>query len=539
MSTDTDSSPVAAFLEENNPIVFGGSAVVLFGFIALYVVSESLVQQLISDTSSFLYTNLAWFYLLTMLVFVGFAGYLILGPWGNIKLGDEEPEFSYSSYFAMFFSAGIAAGIVFWGPAEAIYHFASPPPLTGAEAETPAAMVGALQYTLFHWGISAWCSYLVIGLPIAYYAYNYDAPMRISTVLAPFVGVDNLDGGLAKLVDILAVFATVGAVGAALGFVGQQILTGLDYAYGISVGGDVGTIVTITGLTVLFTASVASGVRRGVRRISQVNVGLFSLIGLFIFLVGPTFTIVNLGIEALGQYIDQFVAMSLYTNTANDQAWIGPWTVFYWAWWFAAAPLAGLFLARVSRGRTVREVTFTGVIATTMATVPWFVIIGGTSMLFQSSGRADILGPVSEYGVAVSGFPLFQALPLGNVLVAAFLLLVLTFFLTTADSTTLALSMITTGGEEHPSVITRVFWGVTLGLIASILVVIGGTSALQNAAVITGGPLGIIGLVATYGLIKEFSSEYGRMVLQEDESVMVPDTDASAMLDSSEIAEDD
>ncbi len=524
-------SRLSEFIEEIDPIVFGFGAVVSFVFIALYWLSEvlgwtvmvdgsatNLVGGLMTLTNDWLWSNLAWYYLFAMAIFVGFSLFLIFGPWGKIKLGgeDTEPDHSFLSYFAMFFSAGIAAGIVFWGPAESILHFGSGTPLTGAGASTQAQMIASLQYTFFHWGISAWCAYLIVGVPIAYFAYNKGAPFRFSTILAPFIGVDNIEtSNWAKLADIIAVFATIGGIATSLGFVGQQLLTGIEYGFGVEIG-KFGTFLAIAGLTVIFTISVVSGVERGIKRLSQLNVLVFLVLGVIVFIVGFPFFVLNLGSQAFGQYLNEFVAMSFFTGVGTDAAaFVGGWTVFYWAWWFSWAPFSGIFLAKISKGRTIREVTFVGVVATTLSTIPWFMVIGGTSMRLQATGAANILGAIQQYGYSVAGYPLFGALPFGAVLSALFFLLVVTFFVTSADSSTLGIAMLTTGGKEDPSEINRLFWGVLQGIVAGLLVYIGGTNALQQAAIITGGPVAIVGLIGIWGMIKEFSSVRGRVLVQE------------------------
>ncbi|WP_458210189.1 BCCT family transporter [Haladaptatus sp. NG-SE-30] len=532
MSTDSRGL-IAEFRDEIDPLIFGAGVVVAVAFIISYVLSPTVtvdgeqmnqLGKLLTDTNKWLWSNFAWFYLWAMAIFVGFSAFLILGPWGNIKLGgeDAEPKHSFLTYFAMFFSAGIAAGIVFWGPAEAIYHFGSGTPLTGNNPGTQAKMLSSLQYTFFHWGISAWCAYLIVGVPIAYFAYNKGAPFRFSTLLAPFIGVDDLaDSRTATVVDIIAVFGTMGGIATSLGFIGQQLLAGLQYKFGYTFG-DVGTILTITGVTFIFTLSVVSGVERGIKRLSQLNVIVFLLLGVVVFVVGFPAFVLNLGTQAIGAYLDDFIHLSFFTGagTGSDaSSFVGAWTVFYWAWWFSWAPFSGIFLAKISKGRTIREVAFVGVIATTLATVPWFAIVGGTSMRLQSNGSTDILGAINEFGVAVSGYPLFEALPAGELLSALFFLLVITFFVTSADSSTLGIAMLTSGGKESPSKVNRLVWGVLQGLVASILIVIGGTSALQQAAIITGGPVAIVGLIAVYGMVKEFSDVHGRVLVQEGAAV--------------------
>lgn len=543
MSQESDSKWLAEFRDEVDPPVFWVGALVSIVFIVAYAVApnkagteQNYVAWAMTAANDWLWTNLAWYYLGAMLVFVGFAAFLMFGPWGKVKIGgeDAEPNHSFFTYFAMFFSAGIAAGIDFWGPAEGIYHLGYGTPLSAGASDPSqqALMVDSLVYSFFHWGLSAWCAYLIVAVPVGYFAYNKGAPFRFSTLLAPFIGIDNLeDSAWAKVVDAIAVFATLGGVATSLGLVGQELIKGVEYVGGVDIP-PLWTFAIIAGVTIIFTISVVSGIEKGIKRISQVNVGLFLVLGVATFLLGFPFFVLNIGFQALGTYLNQFLQLSLLTGAGSTatlsgiagegytvQGFVGGWTVFYWAWWFSWAPFSGLFLARISKGRTIREMTFTGVIATTMATIPWFMVLGATSMRLQLLGRADILGAISEYGVAVSGYPLFGALPLGALWMSLFFILVITFFVTSADSSTLSVAMLTTGGKQNPSGANRLFWGVIQGVVAGLLVYIGGTSALQQAAIITGGPVAVVCLVGIWGLYKEFSDEFGSIITQEGADV--------------------
>ncbi|MFU8867583.1 BCCT family transporter [Natronococcus sp.] len=527
------SNPTAAlrrFADELDVAVFTAGFLIAAGSVLAFVLWPGAASERMAAANDFLWTAAGWWYLVAMFVLVAFVGFLIFGPWGNIKLGsdDERPEFSFPAYFAMLYSAGIAAGIVFWGPAEAIFHYDAASPFVGAESQSPEAAVGAIQYTFFHWGISAWTAYVVMALPIAYFAYRYDAPLRISTVIAPWVGLENLDGPLAKSIDVLAVFATIGGVATTLGLVGSQFLVGIEWTTGASVG-DSGTILVITGLTVAFTISVSLGIKKGIQRLSYFNMALFAVVTVATFLLGPTTQIMSMGTQALGAYINEFITMSFYTGSGNGAGagvdeWVGGWTIFYWAWWFSWTPFVGLFIARISRGRTVRQVAVTGVIASTGITVPWFATMGGTAIFLQESGQSDILAVVGELGEAGSGYPLFEALPLGGVLTVLFLVLVTTFLITSADSSTLALGMLTTGGVEQPSTINRVIWGFLIGALASLLMVTGGVDALQQAAIITGGPFSIIALLAAIAMMSAFGARRP-LFLREEDDVSIGSTD--------------
>ncbi|MDQ2052678.1 BCCT family transporter [Natronolimnohabitans sp. A-GB9] len=527
MAKSEQNGPIGRFVDELDTPVFVISFVVATVAVLAFILRPESASTYMGGANDFLWTTVGWWYLVAMFVLVAFVGFLIFGPWGNIKLGeeDEEPEFSFPAYFAMLYSAGIAAGIVFWGPAEAIFHYDAVSPFVDAEAQSTGAAVGAIQYTFFHWGLSAWTAYVVMALPIAYFAYRYDAPLRISTVIAPWVGIDNLDSPIAKLIDILAVFATIGGVATTLGLVGSQFLVGVEWTTGASVG-DLGTVLVITGLTVVFTISVALGLRKGIRRLSYFNMGLFALLTVATFILGPTTYIMSVGTEALGGYINQFVTMSFYTGSEQAAGggvaeWVGGWTIFYWAWWFSWTPFVGLFIARISRGRSVRQVAVTGVLASTGVTIPWFATMGGTAIFLQDNGQADILAVVGELTEAGSGYPLFEALPLGGLLTFLFLVLVTTFLVTSADSSTLALGMLTTGGAEQPSTINRVIWGFLIGALASLLMVTGGVDALQQAAIITGGPFSVIALIAVVAMIVSFGN-HRPLFLRDEDDVSLP-----------------
>ena len=265
----SDDGAIAEFRNEIEPTIFAAGAAVTVLFVAAFALRPEAAYSFVDGIRVWILAQFNWFFLLVMLGFVLFLGFLIVGPWGKLRLGDGDPEYSFFSYFTMMYSAGLAAGIVFWGPAEALFHYSTVPPLYGGvQAESAAAMPIAVQYSIFHWGLTQWSCFTVMGLAIGYYVYNYGAPLRVSAVLTPILGADSVDGPLGKAVDILAVFATLGGVATSLGFVGSQFITGLEFQWGIVLG-DLGTILVITTMTVVFTASLVLGVDRGIRRLSK------------------------------------------------------------------------------------------------------------------------------------------------------------------------------------------------------------------------------------------------------------------------------
>lgn len=436
-----------------------------------------------------------------VLAFVLAAVVLAAGPWGRIRLGGESatPEFSTPTYVAMLFSAGIAAGIVFWGPVEALLHYDTVPPYLDAAARSDTAVAGALQYTLFHWGVSAWSVYLAVGLPVAYAAYNRNAPLRVSAVLVPLLGEGAVTHPLGRLVDVLAVVATLGGLSTTLGFLSAQFLAGIEYRWAVNLGA--GTeLLLVFGLTVIVAVSAVTGVRRGMRRLSGLNTAAFLALLGALAVLGPLGFVASTGASAIAGYAAEFVPMSLYgVGTATGEAWLSAWTGFYWAWWLSWAPFVGLFLARVSRGRRIRTVVVASVGATSLATLVWFVVVGGTALSFQHSGVADVLGVIDSVGIPAAGFPVFGAVPFGGLLLVVFLLLVITFFITSADAATRSLALLTSSRAD-PSAPLRALLAALIGAIAAVLILVGGSGTVQSAAVVVGGPFAVIALVALGGL---------------------------------------
>ena len=487
-------------LDDVDEVVLAGGVTIIAVFIAVLTILPTQTRAAVSGLGTVVLLYGGSGYQAVVGIAIAFVVVLFISPWGWLRLGgsDAEPEFGVVSYFAMIFSAGIAAGIVFWGPAEAILHHETPPPGVDAQPGTEQAAVAALQYTLFHWGISAWSIYMALGIAIAFFVYNHGAPLRLSAVLTPFVGVDRLDSYWAKAVDIVAVVATVGGMTATVGLVSSQFIAGVEYRWAVEFG-DGGVALFIVAMVVVFTASAVTGVHRGIRRLSLVNVGGFVLLGTIVAVVGPTGSLFQTTGGAMAQYATEFGAMS----TAWGTEWTEGWTVFYWSWWLSWAPFVGLFIARISLGRTIRELILTGVAAASLVTMAWFLVIGGTAIHLQQTGRADIEQAIQEGGVAVSGFPLFEVLPFGDVLLFVFFALIITFLVTSADSSTLSIAFLTTTHRTNPSRELRILWGGLQAAVASVVAVVGGVEVLQSAAALTGGVVGIVLVVAVVGVLKE------------------------------------
>jgi choline/carnitine/betaine transport len=499
---------IEGFLSRQDPITFGIPVAAFALFFAAFYVLPAGTQAVVGSVQNVLLHEFGWLFLGAMFLAVLYCLYLLVGPWGGVRLGgpDAEPTYTYPTYFAMVFTAGIAAGIVFWGPAEALFHYANPPPFLDAPARSNAVVPGALAYALFHYGFSAWSAYLALGVPIAYFTYQRGAPLRVSAILTPFLGVDGLDSRWATLVDVLAVFATIGGIATSVSLVGQQFLAGVNFQWGVTYGG-AGPVLVVAGLTLIYVVSAASGVQRGIRRIAGIAIVLFCLFAALMIVVGPRSAILEIGTAAVGEYVADFAAMSLYLGgglVASE--WVANWTIWNWSWWFSWAPFAGLFLAALSKGRRIRTVVLTGGVATSLATIVWFVLLGGTSLSLQRSGAADILAAIESYGgsEAVAGFPLFAALPLGQLLMFCFLALIIVFIVTSADTSTLVVSILATKREYAPTTGSIVFWGLLQGSVAVAVLLVGGGEALQALAVLTGGPFAVLSLIAMAGLTVAF-----------------------------------
>jgi len=492
---------IRTFFSRHDPITFGVPVLVFLLFFIAQIFFPSGTGAAVDAAQGFVLDRFGLLLLVAMLISVCYCLFLLVGPWGDIKLGgpDTEPTYTYPVYFTMFFTAGIAAGIVFWGPAEAIFHYETPPPFFGGPAESGAAINGALTYALFHWGLSAWSAYLVLGIPIAYFVYERGAPLRVSSILTPFLGVENLDSIWCRLVDLLAIFATIGGIATSVALVSQQFLAGVRFQWGVEFE-TLGTLLFVAGLTLIFVMSAQSGIHRGIRRIAGVNIILFALFALLFFAVGPRSAIISNSSAAVGSYVVNFAPMSLYAGGA----WVNEWTVSWWAWWFSWAPFAGLFLAALSRGRKIRTVVLTGLVATSAATMVWVLLLGSTSLHLQHTGAADILAAVDTGGEAVAGYPLFSALPLSQLLIFLFLALIIVFITSSADTSTLVVTILASKREQAPTTGTIVFWGVIQGTVAVSVLLTGSETTLQAAAVLTGGPFALIAVLALAGLTVTF-----------------------------------
>jgi len=483
--------------------VFWISAAILLVAVILGVATPTNFEAATANIQTFITSSFGWYYLILVTVIVIFCLLLIFSPIGAIRLGKpgEKPEYSKTTWFAMLFSAGMGIGLVFWGAAEPLSHFASNPPL--AEPGSNDAIKESMRYTFFHWGIHAWAIYGLVALSLAYFNFRKDKPGLISATLGPLLGKHTV-GKLATIIDIIAVTATVIGVATTLGFGAAQINGGLAFLLDIPINFTVQLIIIII-VTILFLMSAWSGLSKGIKYLSNANLVLAVLLLVLVFIAGPGLFIMNMFTDTLGKYVQNIIQMSFRIAPLNPdhREWINDWTIFYWAWWISWSPFVGIFIARVSRGRTIREFLIGVILLPTIVSFIWFTVFGTTGIDVQQSGNVDL----TQFATEEVLFAIFNQLPISSILSIVAILLVGTFFITSADSATFVLGMQTTYGSLTPPNRVKVTWGILLAAIAAILLRSGGLQALQNALIIAAFPFSFIMILMMISLYKALIKE--------------------------------
>lgn len=458
-------------------------AIVIWG-----VISPASLGNVFDTALSGITKNFGWFYLWVVLGLVVLALLLAVSRYGDLKLGgeEEEPEFSITSWFAMLFAAGMGIGLVFWGVAEPISHFGAPPP--GIAAQSPEAANAAMRYSYFHWGLHPWAVYSVVALAIAFFQFRKGASALIGASVETLPW--RFTRHIGPLANVLATIATAFGVAASLGMGALQINSGLNALLGIPVGA-ASQVAIIAVTTVLFLVSAITGLTRGIKWLSNFNLLLAGLLTLIVFILGPTVAIIDTFTTTLGSYVSEFVRMSLRMTPFRDSGWVGGWTVFYWAWWVSWSPFVGLFIARVSRGRTIREFILGTMLAPTLAAFIWFSVFGGTALNMEIMQSLPIAEAVKA-DVSTALFSVFQNLPMSGLLSAIATVLVLVFFVTSGDSATLVLGMMSSNGDENPGNRIKIIWGALVAGIAITLLLAGGIKAVQTATIVFALPFTLI-----------------------------------------------
>jgi choline/glycine/proline betaine transport protein len=487
----------------NKPVFFISAgliiAVCLYG--ALFSDHASLV---FSDLQSWLLTNLGWLYMGSVAGFFMLVIYLAFSRFAHLRLGadDSEPEYSYGSWFAMLFSAGMGIGLMFFGVSEPMTHFLEPPV---GEGGTIDAARNAMQVTFFHWGLHAWAIYIIIGLALAYFSFRHDLPLTLRSALYPVIG-DKIYGKWGNAVDIFAILGTMFGVATSLGLGVMQVNAGLNYLFGLPVS-IVVQVALIAAITCAATISVVAGLDAGIRRLSELNLVLALLLMVFVLIAGPTVMLLSSLIQNIGMYLSGLVDMTFRIYAYEPNEWIGNWTLFYWAWWISWSPFVGMFIARISRGRTIREFILGVLLVPSGFTFLWLTIFGNSGLWLEMHEAGAGLATAVQTNMPTAIFVLLDQLPLTGITSALATMLIVTFFVTSSDSGSLVIDIISSGGAENPPVWQRIFWAVSEGAVAATLLVAGGLAALQTAAISSALPLIIVMFLVCYGLMKALHAE--------------------------------
>jgi glycine betaine transporter len=490
-----------------DPVVLWGSLGIIFAFVLWGVIAPESLNDVMGEVLGWIIANFGWGFILIAAGALAFCVFLVIHPWGRIRLGpdDSKPDFSTVSWIAMMFAAGLGAGLLFYGIAEPISHLAAPPHGLAEPRSEEAGQV-ALRFTYFHWGFNGWALYAILGGALAYFSFRKGAPTLVSSLFRPILGDDVSERPLGRAIDMFAIVATLFGTATSLGLSGLILNSGLNYLTDDVSKSNTVAVILIAIVTALFVLSATSGVERGVQFLANLGgVATVLLMLFFLFLGGATIFVITTGIETIATYVIQVFPMSFLTGAGGEEQWMAGWTIFYWAWWISWAPFVGTFVARISRGRTIREFVLGVVAAPTGMGFLWFAIVGGTGIDLQMSGAADLVGVVATPELSL--FTALDALPLSTITSVISLLLIALFFVSGADAAAVVMGMMASRGSLHPTKFVVVAFGVMMGAIASALLLAGGLVALQQAAILGSVPFTFILVALLWAWIKALRSE--------------------------------
>ncbi|WNN44551.1 MULTISPECIES: BCCT family transporter [Winslowiella] len=484
-----------------HPPVFYTSAILIFILVGFAALFPEVADQQLKALQGSLFANASWFYILAVALILLSVAYLGLSRYGNIKLGPDhaQPDFSYVSWFAMLFSAGMGIGLMFFGVAEPVMHYLAPPVGT---PETVEAAKEAMRITFFHWGLHAWGIYAIVALILAFFSYRHGLPLRLRSALYPIIG-DRINGPIGHAVDIFAVIGTVLGVATSLGYGVLQVNAGLNHLFGLPINQTV-QVILIVVITAMATLSVVSGLDKGIRILSELNLGLAVLLLVLVGTLGPTVLLLKSFVENTGGYLSEIISktFNLYAYEPKSNTWLGGWTLLYWGWWLSWSPFVGMFIARVSRGRTIREFV-TGVLFVPAGfTLLWMTFFGNSAIWLIMEKGARELANVVQNDQALALFNFLEHFPFGNILSFIAMAMVVVFFVTSADSGAMVVDTLAADGTENTPIWQRIFWAGLMGVVAITLLLAGGMSALQTVTIASALPFSIILLVSIYGLFK-------------------------------------
>lgn len=508
------------FSEEIDKPVFWITALIALTVVVWGVINPVHAGQTFDNMVEFLSTNFGWSYILIVSSFVIFCIFIAFSKYGSIKLGDpdSEPEYKTLPWIGMLFSSGMAISLIFWCIGEPLTHFLKPP--MGQDLSTAEAAGQSMRLVFYHWGLHPWSIFAVTGMALGYCQFNRNLPALFSSTLVPLIGRKGAEGPIGKTVDIIASFATLFGVAVSLGLAALQLNTGLHRVFGIPNNITAG-ISIIAVITLLYTFTAIRGIDKGIKIVSNLNMVLVVILLLFVFSFGPTIFALDVFTNTLGSYAQKVLDMSFFTDPYNqtNSGWLSSWTLFYWSWWIAWAPPVGGFVARISKGRTLREFVLGVLVAPSLLSYFWMSVFGGTAINMQMNG-ADI-GSVVLNDVTTALFVFLEQLPFSMIMSVLALTLISTFFITSANSATFVMGMFTSGGKLNPSNILKGIWGVIAGSVAAVMLMAGGVNALQNVPILSTLPFMFFIVLMMYSIIQFFKDDFNEpcMIVENEQKV--------------------
>ncbi|NBC03137.1 MAG: BCCT family transporter [Bacteroidetes bacterium] len=503
----SDNPGIKKYFDIHGPVFWPSVILIALLIVGTLIAGES-AEVAFNSARVFITDSASWLFVAAVNIFIGFSLYFAFSKYGRIRLGGEgaEPEFSTAAWFAMLFSAGMGIGLMFFAVAEPMWHLISPP---HAEVGSTQAVRDAMGITFLHWGLHAWAIYAIVALALAFFAFNRKLPLSFRSVFYPLLG-DRIDGWIGDVIDVLAVLATLFGLATSLGLGASQAGAGIEYVFGLSNTVTLQVII-IAGVTAIATISVVVGIDKGVKVLSEFNIRIAALFLLFILFVGPTLFILSSFMQNIGHYIQNFASFATWTQAYEEGEFLNSWTMFYWAWWISWSPYVGMFIARISKGRTIKEFVLGVLIVPTMITFLWMSGFGGSAIFLEIGGFAEIAEAV-QADQTTSLFILLEQFPFSMITSFLAIVLVLSFFVTSSDSGSLVIDGLTSGGKLHAPVGQRIFWATTEGAVAAILLIGGGLGALQAGAISTGLPFTIVLLIMCYSLQQGLQREHEDLV---------------------------
>ncbi|MGC8113680.1 BCCT family transporter [Metapseudomonas otitidis] len=494
MEARSSSSPTTL-----NPPVFFGSAALIIALVLYSTLAREQAQDLFSQLQNWIIVNASWFYVLTVALILITVVFLAVSRFGDIKLGPDhsQPTYRNSTWFAMLFSAGMGIGLMFFGVAEPLMHYANPPV---GDPSTVAAAKEAMKLTFFHWGLHAWSIYAIVALILAFFCFRHDLPLTLRSALYPLIG-DRIYGPIGHAVDIFAILGTVFGVATSLGYGVLQINSGLNHLFGLPVTVPV-QLGLIAATCALATLSVASGLDRGIKLLSEFNLILAVILLGLVLVLGPTVFLLKAFVQNTGGYLSEIVSKTFNLYAYEPTDWIGGWTLLYWGWWLSWSPFVGLFIARISRGRTIRQFVCGVLFVPAGFTLLWMTVFGDTAIhLVLQQGVHSLVETVAQDS-SLALFAFLEQFPFSSVLSLVAILMVVVFFVTSADSGALVVDMLASGGQPVTPLWQRLFWSILMGVVAMALLLADGLKALQTATIASALPFSVVLLAATWGLLK-------------------------------------